>query len=220
MGPNAHMSWMTHWKNVSGKEGLRQRDQGGGGSAFCDGHRPRPDRQPGSHRRDEGDGGRVEGKRHHRCADQDGRAGQRRGHARPVAATKGRVRSFWPSGAASARSVGSTRGPPTRAYYLGRTTKVPCMLGWCLVQMIGNKPGLRAVKVTRVISPRFTVKESTTPGIVEGCTSPLTPRISSVTVSPCRTTMVPGDHWYVETSHRPPGLGGVLIYPAPDGRGV
>ena len=79
--------------------------------------------------------------------------------------------------------------------HLGKTTRVPCMLGTCLVQMMEYRPGLLAVKVIRVISPRFTEKESTMPGIVAGCTSPFTPTISSVTVSPCCTTIVPGDHW-------------------------
>src|SRR5262245_53479897 len=81
------------------------------------------------------------------------------------------------------------------ATYLGNTTKVPCMLGVCLEQMMGYSPGFVAVNVTRVTSPRLTVKESTTPGMVDGCTSPFTPTISRITVSPCRTTIVPGDHW-------------------------
>src|SRR5207249_3242798 len=41
--------------------------------------------------------------------------------------------------------------------------------------------------------------------------------ISSVTGSPSRTTIVPGDRWYVTTSHRPFASGGVFRYPSPAG---
>src|SRR5712691_2469165 len=118
-----------------------------------------------------------------------GRRASRSADARPFPGRRDR---------ASTRSRSTVTGGPAAlrpTIYLGMTTRVPCMLGTCLVQMMGYRPALVAVKVTRVISPRFTVKVSTRPGIVDGCTSPLTPTISSVTVSPCWTTIVPGDHW-------------------------
>src|SRR5437870_3466508 len=73
------------------------------------------------------------------------------------------------SAASAARNRGNDHAPATSAAtvvlnvarrvtfmdvrsYLGSTTRVPCMFGVCLVQVMGQRPGLVAVKVTRDFS--------------------------------------------------------------------
>lgn len=93
---------------------------------------------------------------------------------------------------------------------LGRTTSLPCRLGWRLVGIIGYRSGLIAVNRTRAIWPSLPVKDFTGPGTVDACSSQFTATISMDTVSRYFTALVPRDHWWATTSGRPAGFGRFL----------